>query len=183
MDRMLNLYDLKEHFTEDGILICFSGPFSHSIIEELGNAVKRYMESEEVTRAALMDVFAVYVEMAQNVRNYARRKEEAGDRTYDFNNGIVVIGKRDDAYVISAGNFVKQQDIQPAVTAIEALRAMTPAELKQAWKRQLHQDTPPNATGAQLGLIDISRKACKPLDYTIQPLDNEYAFFTIRATI
>ena len=183
MNRMLNLYELKQHFTEDGILICFSGPFSHSIIEELGNAVKRYMESEEVARAALMDVFAVYVEMAQNVRNYAVRKEAEGDRTFDFNNGIVVIGKHDENYIISAGNYVARGDIQSTVTAIDALRAMTPVELKQAWKTQLHQNTPPNATGAQLGLIDISRKASKPLDYSIQPLDDRYAFFTIRATV
>ena len=40
----LDLFDMRGVFTRQEIMICFNGPFSRSIIEELGNAVKRYLE-------------------------------------------------------------------------------------------------------------------------------------------
>ena len=33
-----NLFELQEHLSRENLLICFSGPFRHSIIEELGSA-------------------------------------------------------------------------------------------------------------------------------------------------
>ena len=53
----LNLVHLQDELRRQGVLMCFSGPFSHSIIEELGKAVRHYLESAQVARSALMDVF------------------------------------------------------------------------------------------------------------------------------
>ena len=43
---MPNLYKLKQSFDSEEIMLCFNGPISHSLIEETGNALKRYMLSE-----------------------------------------------------------------------------------------------------------------------------------------
>jgi len=37
------LYELRESYNEQQILLCFNGPFSQGLIEEIGNALKRYM--------------------------------------------------------------------------------------------------------------------------------------------
>ncbi len=107
-----SLFDLKETFNSEGILICFAGPFSHSIIEELGNAVKRYMEAEHMAKDTMTDVFSTFIEQTQNVRNYARQKTDEGNRERDFNSGIVVIGKNGDSYEVSSGNIVEKVDIR-----------------------------------------------------------------------
>lgn len=180
---LLNLYTLKEKFNQDGILICFSGPFSHSIIEELGHAVKKYLESEQASRTSMMDVFSTFIELTQNVRNYAARKEAEGNTDRDFNSGIVIIGRNKESYVVSSGNFMEIEDLKIIADKLETLRVMSPEELKNAWKTRIRQETPPDATGAGLGLIDMSRKSTKPLEYSIDSLDERYAFFSIKATI
>jgi Family of unknown function (DUF6272) len=182
MDR-LNLYSLNERFNQDGILICFTGPFSHSIIEELGNAVKKYLESEQVSRAAMMDVFSIFIELTQNIRNYAAVKEMQGNRSRDFGSGIIVIGKTDDEYIVSSGNFVEAGDLDPLVKKLDSLSGMTREQLKAVWKSSIRQETPPGALGAGLGFIDMSRKSSKPLEYSINLLDGHHAFFSIKATI
>jgi hypothetical protein len=65
-----DLYELKTCLEEKGILISFSGPFFHSIIEEVGKAVKKYLERIDVEKTAMMDVFSVYIEATQNLRDY-----------------------------------------------------------------------------------------------------------------
>ena len=49
--KKFDLYDLKQTVNRHGVLISFAGPFSHGIIEELGQAVTRYLEAEAVTKA------------------------------------------------------------------------------------------------------------------------------------
>ena len=66
----MDLYNLREQFDASGMMMCFNGPFSHSIIEEIGTALRNHLAAENIARAAVLDVFAVYIELAQNVRNY-----------------------------------------------------------------------------------------------------------------
>lgn len=42
----ISLLSLHRQFEDANIQICFNGPLSHSIIEELGLAVRRYLENE-----------------------------------------------------------------------------------------------------------------------------------------
>jgi hypothetical protein len=176
------LYEIKKTFNQRGMLICFAGPFSHSIIEELGTAVKRYLEAEELTKASLMDVFSVFIEQTQNVRNYAEQKASQGNTDCDFNSGIVAIGKNGVKYVVSSGNFAERRDIQRAIEKLEELKALDKLGLKAAYKEQMRRELPPGQTSG-LGLIDMSRKTSIPLEYSIIDVDNRYCFFSLTATL
>ena len=39
----VNLFELRAHFNRSNILLCFNGPISRSLIEEIGNALKNYL--------------------------------------------------------------------------------------------------------------------------------------------
>ena len=95
-----HLFDIRETFNRQQILICFNGPFSRSIIEELGNAVRSYMESQSIAKTAILDVFSVFVEQTQNVRNYLADKAAEGNGASELDSGTVVIARQDDHYVV-----------------------------------------------------------------------------------
>lgn len=177
-----SLYDLKERLTRDGILISFAGPFSHSIIEELGNAVKRYLETSQIAKTSLMDVFSVFIEQTQNVRNYAELKATQGNLDHDFSNGIVVIGRSGDRHVVCSGNIVEREDIRDAIKKLDELRGLDKPALKAAFKEQIRQAHEPGR-GGRLGLIDMSRKASEPLEYAVRDIDDRYCFFSLKATV
>lgn len=180
--KVTSLFDLKETFNSEGILICFAGPFSHSIIEELGNAVKRYLEAEQMTKDTMMDVFSTFIEQTQNVRNYARQKADEGNLERDFNSGIVVIGKSGSGYEVSSGNIVEKGDIRAALDTLDMLKDLDKKALKILYKEQLRKPTPPGGNPG-LGLIDMSRKASQPLRYTLRDMDDRYCFFSLTAII
>src|SRR3546814_2361675 len=102
MDR-LDLFSMRESVLEQDIMICFNGPFSRSIIEELGNAVRRYMESAATERGAMMDVFSAYIEQTQNVRNYVTRRYPDD---LIRQSAIILIANNDEGYAVCCGNVI-----------------------------------------------------------------------------
>ena len=177
----IDLYELRAKLTNEEVLICFAGPFSHSIIEELGMAVKRYLEAEQVTKSSLMNVFAVFVEQTQNVKNYAERRA-AELPAGGLNSAIVVIGRSGDRYVVSSGNVVVRTDIAPVLEQLEQLRNLDRVGLKGLYKEQLRRGAEPGH-GAGLGLIDMARSASEPLQASLQEIDDRFCFFSLRAVI
>ena len=66
-----DLYLLRETYNQKDILLCFNGPFSQGLIEEIGNALKHHLQKEAASTSSALDVFAVYIELAQNIREYS----------------------------------------------------------------------------------------------------------------
>jgi len=169
-----DLLHLKRELTRNGVHIGFSGPFSHSIIEELGKAVRQYLAGESANKASMMDIFSVYIEQTQNVRNYTTRYE--ADAAI-YSSGIVVIAKEGEHYAVCSGNLVREQDAPSLASSIDRLRELDRGGLKALYKERLRQ--PAGAGGAGLGLIDMARRASEPLRYSLQPMENGLSFFSL----
>ena len=174
------LIGLREHFNRNHILLCFNGPTSRSLIEEIGNALKIYLHADNAQPSAVMDVFSVYVEMTQNIRHYA----ESSDYN-DLDSSATILVARDDdgRYVIQAGNLVEKQTGDALMFRVDALAKMNKDQLKAAYKSQLRQPRDENNTGAGLGLIDMSRKSFAPLSASLTPVSECRCFFSLRAII
>lgn len=176
----MDLFQLRELFSRSGILMCFNGPFSHSIIEEIGIAIRNYLAAENIARMAVQDVFGVYVEMTQNMRNYLTQKNipatEAGNAT-------IVISKTGEAYVVTSGNVILQKDAEALRRRIDDINAMTPDELKKRLRQQLRADPVPGALGAGIGLMEMAKRTSGRLEYSIRELGGDYAFFTLSVRV
>ena len=174
-----DLYELRERFDDEKILLCFNGPISRSLIEVIGNALRNYLKSEQASPASAIDVFAVYIELTQNIRHYALKSELAG-----ADMATVVVSFRDGHYHISAGNLVRQQDGESVQSAVNALAGLDKIELKKRYKEQLRKPRDEQATtGAGLGLIDMARKATAPVQASLKPLANETGYLSLSVQI
>lgn len=177
-----DLYELKETVNRHGVLISFAGPFSHGIIEEIGNAVTKYLENQDLSKATLLDVFSIFIEQTQNVRAYALAREAAGDKGLDFTSGIVTIGRNDAHHLVCSGNFVRTDDVAALTHRLDTLHDLNKSELKVLYKRQLREERQPGQGGG-LGLIDMSRKSALPLAYEVREINEKYCFFSLYATV
>jgi hypothetical protein len=176
----MDLYNLRQQFDESGMMMCFNGPFSHSIIEEIGTALRNYLAAENIAKAAVLDVFAVYIELAQNVRNYITVREiNQGEAAAS----IITIARWNDGYAISSGNMVLQGDAAPLCSRIKEISAMTPEELKRSYKEQMRRDVSPGSLGAGLGLLEIARHSSSPMICSVREVDATYSFFSLTAFI
>jgi len=176
-----DLNSLREFCNARRIMLCFNGPISRSLIEEIGNALRNYLEADRVQPGAAMDVFGIYIEMTQNIRHYATRMNYG-----EAEAAATVVIARDETgrHVVSAGNLVEVDDGRALVTRIEQLAALDKAALKQLYKEQLRRprDTG-QSSGAGLGLIDIARKASAPLAATALERPDGRSFFSLTALV
>jgi len=175
------LYALRERLQASRTLLCFNGPISRSLIEELGNALKRYLEVDQIKPADAMDVFSVYIEITQNIRHYAL---EQGYDEADSTATVVIARGEDGHYVVSAGNLVAPEHGRQLVARIDALAGMDKAQLKAAYKTQLRRPRDPaRPHAAGLGLLEVARRASAPLHATLSEHDENAAFFSLAVAI
>ncbi|MCE8032535.1 MAG: biofilm regulation protein kinase SiaB [Halomonas sp.] len=176
----MNLLSMRESYLEQRIMLCFNGPISRSLIEEIGNALRNYLNSQQATPSDAMDVFAAYIEMTQNIRHYAMRlgyDEKAASAT------VAVAKDAQGRYMVSAGNLVEYTDGEALLRTIEALAKLDKQELKQAYKKQLRMPRGNASSGAGLGLLDIARKSSEPMRASLEPLPDGRGFFSLTAVI
>jgi hypothetical protein len=178
---LIDLFALQQTYNQQRIMLCFNGPLTKSLIEEIGNALRNYMERENATASSAMDVFGAYIEMTQNIRHYAARKgwdPAAATAT------VTIARDAEGHYVVSAGNFVDAVDGPGLEARVNGLAAMDKTQLKAQYKEQLRKPRDDGAaTGAGLGLIDLARKASEPLACSLRTLDNGRAFFSMRVVM
>lgn len=178
---LIDLFSLQQTYNQQRIMLCFNGPLSRSLIEEIGNALRNYMQRENAPTSSAMDVFGAYIEMTQNIRHYASAK---GWNESDAAATVVIARDENGRYVVSAGNVVDLGDGRMLAARIDALACLDKNSLKQVYKEQLRK---PRATtgesGAGLGLIDMARKAAEPMTCALRTLDDGRAFFSLRVVM
>lgn len=166
-----SLLELQNDLDNYGVLISFSGRFTQGIIEELGEAVKKYLEIEDRPKNDIFNVFAVFIEQTQNIKNYSTSKEGSPVYNRIVSSGIVTIGKSENGYFVCSGN------------QIENLVSLDKDALKKLYKEQIKKELPPGSTSAGVGLIHMARKASLPLEYSVTPLDGDFSFFVLKVIV
>jgi hypothetical protein len=173
-----DLYDLREIFDRKRIMVCFNGPINAALIEEIGRALRDYLQHQQEAPSAVADIFSVYIEMTQNIRRYA---EAHPDLEGAANAAIVV--SREDGYVISAGNVVTPDDGRELLRRVDELASLDRPALKTLFKTQLRQPRESLNGSAGLGLIDMARKASSPLTASLRAIDPGRSFLSLRVML
>lgn len=177
----VDLFEIRESFLRQRVLLSFNGSISRGLIEEIGNALKNYLESSQAEPSAAMDVFSVYIEMTQNIRHYSHSK---GYLETESSATLVVSTQLDGRYVVSAGNLVEESDGKSLCERVTYLSGFDRAGLKALFKEQLKKPRNDKSNhSAGLGLLDIARKSIVPLQVELRPLAQGKAFFSIRAVV
>ena len=175
------LFRLRQSLDEQKIMLCFNGPLNRSLIEEIGTALRKHLESEALSRSTVGDVFSVYIEQTQNIRNYAAKNARDAQEEFLFNSAIVVIQRENGAYAISSGNTIRACDFEPLAEQLDALQKMDKAQLKAHYKTILK--APSDGESAGLGLVSMARVASGPIGYDYRPTEEGYGFFSLKVEI
>ncbi|MFC5704314.1 SiaB family protein kinase [Cohnella faecalis] len=177
------LLEVQTVLRRNGILISFSGRLSQQLIEEYGEAVKTYLETDKRPKNEIYHIFSIFIEQTQNIKNYCTSKSESALYDQISSSCIVTIGRETDGNFICSGNLVDNGDLATLISHIEPIINLQKDELKRLYKEKLKQPFDGTSSGAGVGLIDIARKAALPLEYSVTKLDDRVSFFTLKAVV
>ncbi|MFP4527827.1 MAG: SiaB family protein kinase [Candidatus Kapaibacterium sp.] len=172
-----DLYDYYLANKKNNILLSFKGSLSQEILVEMGSLIKNKLKVDK----KLKKIFAVFVEMAQNIMHYSFEKEYIEQEDKMVGSGIIVFTESPGYYLITSGNFVNPGNAEALINKIAKINSMNSETLSSEYRRQMRRPQEDNH-GAGLGLMEIRRKSSE-LNCKMTPVDSEKAFIEISAKI
>lgn len=179
-----DLYNFYQDIKDKHIIFCYSGPVAQVGLEGIAQTLRRNLELEQTSNNATFAIFSVFIELMQNVLNYsAERPLRAPEFDPSLRMGIIAVGQDAEGYFVFCGNRICNSDIESTRERIDEIRHLSKDELKSLYKTRRRQGFDTSAKGAGLGLIEMARKAGRPIDYSFAPIDGESSFFSIQVKI
>lgn len=182
------LFDLRHDLRDKGIVFAYSGYVTEWVLSSVGDALKQKLTIEDADSRTIRSVFAVFVEQMQNIIRYSAEQAAPPDAVSgaprpELRYGILTIGEDRGSYIVHAGNLVLSSDVPRLRERLSAIRAMDRDALRAAYKDQLRNGQGLDSRGAGIGLIEIARRASRPIEFDFMALDGDVAFFALKASI
>jgi hypothetical protein len=179
------LFDIRSILRKQGIIFAYSGYLTETVLSGVGEAIKHKLALDDADTKTLRSVFAVFVEQMQNMIRYSAEVPNSATepRPVEMRYGVLTIGREGDDYVVHAGNLVARPDVERLRERLTKIRSMNAEELRALYKERLRAGPEEGSKGAGLGLIEIARRASKPIEFDFTDVDDEHMFFALKASV
>lgn len=172
-------YKLDDLLRENEILMVCADDFSDDecdrVLQEAEAEVLTITEEKKLKKR----IFYILVESMQNIT----RHKAADIVPTDGSTPMLAIGKHGENPYILTANPIDTDKISQLKESIDLINATGVGELRQLYRDTLNEGEFNESGGANLGLIDIARKAGGQLQYSFDPIDENHAYFILKINI
>ena len=177
---MISLNQLESILQEDNIIfLTYGGTFTQSLIVGMTGALEKEVEEAELSMKISNNIFVIFIELAQNVMNYSKRREFGASLDPK---GLIYVGKDEENYFVCSQNVISREDKERLEPRLKKVQTSTQDEIKQLYKEIRRSGRESHAKGSGLGLIEIDKKATK-IEYDFKDLNNDKFYYKICVTI
>jgi hypothetical protein len=179
------LFEIRSILRKQAINFAYSGYVTETVLSGVGDAIKQKLALDDADTKTLRSVFAVFVEAMQNMIRYSAEKvpNSVAESSFDMRYGVLTIGREGDDYVVHAGNLIVRSDVERLRAMLSQIRDMNKEQLRARYKERLRTGPEEGSKGAGLGLMEIGRRASKPIEFDFTDVDDEHVFFTLKAAV
>lgn len=172
-------YKLHDFINDNELLLVCADNFTDAeCAKHLTNAEKE-IQSLPAQKKTKKRVFYIIVESIQNI---ARHKSTL---TTNQNNAIpmMVVGSHQNKPYVLTANPIENEKIDLLKAKIDIINKTGAGDLKKLYTETLNDGSFNDAGGANLGLIDMARKAGGQLQYGFEKINNTQSYFVLKINI
>ena len=148
------------------IIFHHSGRLDQETVSSIGSVLRRRLQEEGASGVQCRKVFATFMEMAQNILHYA---SGAGDGD-PVRRGALSVACEGEGFAVMCGNYLATEGVPRVRSRLEAVQAMGPGTVREAYQRQLaFEGLDPDSKGAGLGLLTMASSARAPIEFAFGP--------------
>jgi hypothetical protein len=173
---------MKKEINGNGIIFSFSGVISEELLFALGDALRRKLSMDEADANKVKRVFSVFVEQVQNIIRYSYDKCKNNGKG-NISSGMVTVGSEGSRFFVVCGNVMHRDDVFQLKERLELLQGMDPAGIKAFYLEKIKEPAEPGSLGANIGLIEIARRASEPIQFDFTDLDETSVFYCMKVFI
>jgi hypothetical protein len=175
------VHDFHKSMMDYNIQLVYEGEVNQSITKAFAALAEKNMDDEQEDVTTKKRVYHVMVESLQNISKHADDVETGIG--YRPGQGIFMVGKNDDRYMIMTGNAIATKRVEGIRTLLDRVNGLNDQEIKELYKQQMRETRLSSKGGAGLGFIDIAKKTGNKLDYHFEKLNNITSFFILKSSI
>jgi hypothetical protein len=175
------LLDIRVALRRRGIIFAYCGYVTEAVLSGLGEALKQKLTIEDASTKTMRSVFAVFVEQMQNIIRYSEERLPP-DAEVAMRFGLLTVAQDGGDYIVYTGNMIRADDVERMRQSLEEIMSLDKGALRSRYKEQLRSDHV-LSRGAGIGLIEIARRVSKPLEFDFVTIDEQTAFFALKASI
>ncbi|OJJ17153.1 hypothetical protein BKI52_31060 [marine bacterium AO1-C] len=167
-----NFFEYHNQIDQENIILSYKGPITPVLIAELSRDIRRDIRSN---KKAAKKVFAIFMELAQNVLYYSSEINLFGDKNRV---GSIFIIDSGVSYEIIVGNMIEDSMVAELTQKCDKIKEFDRGALR-AYKRDLRdQSYDQEGDGAGIGLVQAALTADK-FEMKILEMSHEYSFFVL----
>lgn len=178
-------FDLDKHFTqihsEGEPIFAYRGAITTDFINNTLFLVEAKLDDLIDHGSTRKKVYNVLVESLQNLFHHVDSPASIVNTNGSF--GLFLLSRVGSGFKVYTGNFVLNERVDGLREKLEKINSLTREELKDFYKFVLNNQEFSAKGGGGLGLIDIARKTGTKLNYSFEPYDSSYCFFTFSVVI
>ena len=184
-DEMIDqqIYECFRTHADERFMLSFKGAISQNVLVSLAGMVEQKITANSMPQSVIKNVFAITVELSQNVLHHSFSKSPGPDHDSRVGDGVVMISEDQATYRIMAGNLIGNGNVQRLQDCCRQLQGLDHAGLRTLYKKRRRSAVNSNLKMPGLGLIDIASRSDRPIELAITPVDGEKSFMVLAATV
>lgn len=179
LDLIYQLFGFDRIMTEKELLLVFRDEMTHDTVHDLLAIAEIKMNGTSGEKKLIRRVFNILVECVQNIVNHAdispiKKLNKAA---------ILVIGRGVDHYFVITGNLIRNERIENLKEIIDLINGLSPELIRDYYTEKMKVAQFSAKGGAGLGLLDISRRSGRKMEYDFRPVDETFSYFSFKINI
>jgi len=177
---MITINSLESIFNEEQIIfLTYGGTFTQSLIAGMTGVLEKEIEEDELSMATSNNIFVVFIELAQNIMNYAKKRKNS---LHFDPKGLVFVGKKENHYFVCGQNIVTEADKTLIEARLNEVTSLDKEGLKKRYREIRRSGRGSHEKGGGLGFYEIARKV-ENLDFRFDKISDDRYYFKLCATI
>ncbi|MBL4656450.1 MAG: SiaB family protein kinase [Flavobacteriales bacterium] len=175
-DGFINWY---ESLQSNNILFMFKGDFNQELVNSIVKVVNGLADMSDENVLVKNRMTGTIIECLQNICRHGESPEKGSL----LKPGIILLRKTENDYVLDIGNSLRTKEVVPLREYIDKVNGMDDDDLRTFHKDVLVKTELFGKFGADLGLINVARKAKRGFRYAFREISDLYSFFSLEIAI
>lgn len=172
-----NFFEYHTQISRDNVILSYKGPITDILLAEFSRDIRKKLQEDPKTGKK---VFAIFMELAQNVLFYSKEVNHFGNRDRV---GTLVIVSTPEYYKLITGNLVFKKDIPKLEQKCDIINSLDREALRD-YKRKLRNDPKgEESKGAGIGLVQVALTSGNRLEIKTKELEGDHAFYVIFVSV
>ncbi len=159
------------------VLVAYTGEITQQRIDNLIKITENAIIDSGSKRKVMKRVCSVLIECLQNISIHGTRDDDGKT------NSFYILLSDNDTYTVITGNLILMEEANLLSYKLDELKKLTTAELRKLYIETLCNENFSYKGGAGLGFLTVAKKAEQPMEYSILPIDDTFAFFTTEVVL